>query len=187
MHNVFAIISLVSLFASCDGDKKNKENLFSIDDTQFKVMYHNNDAVSLTLKNATNKTIDSVVYFNNDKKIGSVKGNAKLDYTLINQKLGYQNLKAVVYYEGENAETTARIELISSIEPKLLTYTLVNTFPHDTGAFTEGLEFYNDVLFESTGRKGESNFRKLDYKTGKVLQQVNIDAKYFGEGITFIK
>lgn len=186
MHNVLAIITLVSLFGSCGDDKKNKENLFSIDDSQFKVMYHTNDALSLTLKNATNKTIDSIVYFNNDIKIGSVKGNSKLNFTLTTEKLGYQNLKAVVYYEGQNAETETRVEMVSSIEPKLLTYSIVNTFPHDAGAFTEGLEFYGDALFESTGRNGESNFRKVDYKTGKVLKQVDIDKKYFGEGITFI-
>ena len=52
-HNALAIITLVSIFTSCVDDKKNKENLFSIDDSQFKVMYHNNDAVSLTLKSKT--------------------------------------------------------------------------------------------------------------------------------------
>lgn len=186
MHNVLAVIALVSLFGSCGDGEKNKKNLFSIDDSQFKVMYHTNDALSLTLKNATNKTIDSIVYFNNDAKIGSVKGNSKLDFTLTNEKLGYQNLKAVVYFEGQNVETETRIEMVSSIEPKLLTYSIVNTFPHDAGAFTEGLEFYGDALFESTGRNGESNFRKVDYKTGKVLKQVDLDKKYFGEGITFI-
>ncbi len=184
-HNVFTIITLISLLAGCDGNKNN-EKLFSIDDSKFKIMYHNGDIVPLTLKNKENKTIDSIVYFNNDKKIGSVKANAKFDFALTNAKLGYQNLKAVVYYEGQNSEISTRVEVVSSIEPKLLSYTIVNTFPHDPAAFTEGLEFYGDHLYESTGRNGESNFRKIDYKTGKVLQQVNIDKKYFGEGITFI-
>ncbi|WP_300567716.1 glutaminyl-peptide cyclotransferase [Flavobacterium sp.] len=184
-HNVFTIITLISLLASCDGNKNN-EKLFSIDDSQFKIMYHNNDIVPLSLKNKDNKAIDSVVYFNNDKKIGSVKANTKFDFALTNEKLGYQNLKAVVYFEGQNTEISTRVEVVSSIEPKLLSYTIVNTFPHDPAAFTEGLEFYGDHLYESTGRNGESNFRKIDYKTGKVLQQVDIDKKYFGEGITFI-
>lgn len=185
-HNVLAIITLVSLFTSCGDDKKSKENLFSIDESKFKAMYHNNDVVSLTLKNVTNKTIDSIAYFINDVKIGSVKGNTKFDYALTKEKLGYQNLKSKVYYEGENAEVSTRIELVSSIEPKILTYTILHTYPHDTGAFTEGFEFHGNDLFESTGKNGASNFRKTDYKTGKVLQQVDIDSKYFGEGITFI-
>ncbi|MGH2665622.1 glutaminyl-peptide cyclotransferase [Flavobacterium sp.] len=185
-HNLFSIISLVSLVVSCGDDKKNAENLFSIDDSQFKVMYHNDDALNLALKNTSDKTIDSVAYFNNDKKIGAVKGNSKFDFALKTEKLGYQNLKAVVYFGGEQSETETRIELVSKIEPKQLNYSIVATFPHDIAAFTEGLEFYNGDLFESTGQKGASNFRKTDYKTGKVLQQVNLDPKYFGEGITVV-
>jgi glutamine cyclotransferase len=105
---------------------------------------------------------------------------------LKDQKLGYQNLKALVYYEGENSEATARIELVSNVQPKLLQYKIVNTYPHDTAAFTEGLEFYKDTLYESTGQKGSSFFRKYDYKTGKIYKQVDLDSKYFGEGITFL-
>ena len=66
-----------------------------------------------------------------------------------------------MYYDGKNAEATARIELGSSIQPKPLTYKIVNTFPHDTLAFTEGLEFYQDFLYESTGQKKDSYFRKI--------------------------
>ena len=62
----------------------------------------------------------------------------------------------------------------------------MNTFAHDTLAFTEGLEFYRDTLIESTGQKGISHFRKYDYKTGKIFKQVNLENEYFGEGITVI-
>jgi glutamine cyclotransferase len=78
------------------------------------------------------------------------------------------------------------VELVSSVQPKLLKYAIVNTYPHDTLSFTEGLEFYKDTLYESTGQKGASYFRKYDYKTGKIYKQIDLDAKYFGEGITFL-
>jgi glutaminyl-peptide cyclotransferase len=182
-YNFLAFTSLILLGASCEGDKK---NLFSIDETQFKMMYHSGDPISLTVTNKKELTIDSVVYYNNDKKIGTSKGNTALNSKLDSEKLGYQNLKAIVYFEGEKFETGTRIEMVSAVEPKLLSYTIVNTYPHDKGAFTEGLEFHNGFLYESTGHNGESNLRKTDYKTGKVVQQVNLEAKYFGEGITFI-
>lgn len=182
-HNILAITSLVLIAASCEGDKK---NLFSIDDSQFKAMYHSGDAISLNITNKKDRTIDSVAYFNNDKRIGSVKGNESLNYKLESEKLGYQNIKAVIYFEGEKQETETRVEMVSNVEPKVMKYTIVNTYPHDKGAFTEGLEFYKGFLYESTGQNGNSNFRKTDYKTGKVLQQVDLDSKYFGEGITFI-
>ena len=184
-YNALTFILLATIFVGC-GDKNNSKNLFSIDESKFKSMFHNSDTINLTLKNEANKTIDSVIYYNNDKKIGTVKGNSAFNYLLTNEKLGYQNLKAVAHFEGENSETTTRVEMLSSIEPKILTYTVLNTYPHDTDSFTEGLEFYGDYLYESTGKNGTSYFRKTDYKTGKSLQQVNIDSKYFGEGITFV-
>jgi glutamine cyclotransferase len=62
----------------------------------------------------------------------------------------YQNLKAIVYYEGQNAEaTTSRISF--DIQPKLLKYTIL-TYPHDIAAHTQGLEFYRDTLYEGTDR-----------------------------------
>ena len=184
-YKALLFIPLLATFISC-GDKNNSKNLFSIDESKFKSMFHNSDTIHLTLKNEANKTIDSVIYYNNDKKIGVVKGNSTFNYLLTNEKLGYQNLKAIAYFEGENAETTTRVEMLSSIEPKIVTYTILNTYPHDIGSFTEGLEFYGDHLYESTGKNGSSYFIKTDYKTGKIVQKVDLDSKYFGEGITFM-
>ncbi len=65
-------------------------------------------------------------------------------------------------------------------------YLVVNTYPHDTKAFTEGLLFYNGFLYESTGLYGHSSLRKVDLKTGNVLQQVGLDDQYFGEGLTLL-
>lgn len=188
-YNTLAIITLIGILNSCGDGKKNKESLFSIDDSQFKVMYHSDESVSLALTNPKNKTIDSVVYQINDQKIGAVKNNNKFDYSLSKEKFGEHSLKATVYFEGDKIDTETKLTLVSSIEPKLLNYKIVNTYPHNSDAFTEGLEFHGDYLYESTGSGGnyKSFIRKMDYKTGKVLQQVDLDPKYFGEGITILK
>lgn len=65
-------------------------------------------------------------------------------------------------------------------------YRVVKSFPHDTKAFTEGLEYRNGFLWESTGLNGQSTIRKEDLDTGKVLLSTSLDPKYFGEGITII-
>ncbi len=57
------------------------------------------------------------------------------------------------------------------------------TYPHDTGAYTEGLFYLNGVLFESTGREGQSNIRKVRLKDGAVLQSQAIQRDMFGEGV----
>ena len=66
-------------------------------------------------------------------------------------------------------------------------YTIVHAYPHDPDAFTEGLEYRDGFLYESTGLNGRSSIRKVKLETGEVVQNRNISRDYFGEGITFWK
>ena len=63
-------------------------------------------------------------------------------------------------------------------------YSVVNAYPHDPQAFTQGLIFRDGVLFESTGVNGQSSVRKVRLETGEVLQRSNVDGRYFAEGMT---
>ncbi|MCA9950187.1 MAG: glutaminyl-peptide cyclotransferase [Anaerolineales bacterium] len=63
-------------------------------------------------------------------------------------------------------------------------YEVVNTYPHDVQAFTQGLVYTDATLFEGTGLHGKSSLRRVELTTGAVLQQHDLDAQYFGEGIT---
>jgi glutamine cyclotransferase len=186
ISNLFSIILLGAAITGCGDKNKDYSTLFSFDTNVLKAQYVATDKVSLEILNAENKTIDSIVYFVNDQRAGKSDGTGKIDFDLKGQKLGYQNIKAKIYFEGETAEITDRVEMVSNIEAKLWKYTILNTYPHDPKAFTEGLEFFRDTLMESTGQKGQSYFRKLDYKTGKVYKQVDMDAQHFGEGITVV-
>jgi glutamine cyclotransferase len=62
-------------------------------------------------------------------------------------------------------------------------FVVKNSYPHDPKAFTEGLFFKDGFLYESTGMKGQSSFRKVELATGKVLKQKDIATELFGEGI----
>jgi glutaminyl-peptide cyclotransferase len=64
-------------------------------------------------------------------------------------------------------------------------YEVVNNFPHDPDAFLQGLVWHNG-FFESTGQFGRSSLRRVEYPTGKVLQRVDLDSQYFGEGLTMV-
>ena len=64
------------------------------------------------------------------------------------------------------------------------TYNIVNTYPHDRDAFTEGLVFEDGFLYEGTGLNGNSSLRKVELETGAVLQIYELPAEFFGEGIT---
>ena len=57
---------------------------------------------------------------------------------------------------------------------------------HDSTAYTQGLEFYEGRLFESTGKYGKSTLREVNLSTGEVIRSVNISSGEFGEGMTFV-
>jgi glutamine cyclotransferase len=69
-------------------------------------------------------------------------------------------------------------------EVPFYTFQVVRSWPHDPGAYTQGLEFYKGMLYESTGLYERSSLRKVDLESGKVLQQHDLPPEYFGEGIT---
>lgn len=185
-YKALAFILLGICSASCGDSIKDKENYFSFNESVLKPKYQSNDMVNLEISNPKSKPIDSIIYYANDEKIGSVKGAGKFSFDLKDKKLGYQNLKALIYFQGENITASSRIELVSDSAPKLLSYTIINTYPHDVNAFNEGFEFFRDTLIESTGQNGASYFAKIDYKTGKIIKKVALDQQYFGEGITVI-
>ncbi len=64
------------------------------------------------------------------------------------------------------------------------TVRIVNTFPHDRAAFTQGLLFENGSLYEGTGLNGQSTLRRVDLVSGEVLQAISLPPEYFGEGIS---
>lgn len=74
--------------------------------------------------------------------------------------------------------------LLSCTEAKVREYRLeiVAEYPHDTDSYTQGLFFHDGQMYESTGVHGKSTFRKVDMETGKALERLNFDQKYFLEG-----
>lgn len=184
---LFAFIVLGVISNSCKDDENALKKLFSIENTTLKPILKLEESIDLVLQNKENKSIDSVIYYINDLKVGAVKGNEKLPFALKNQKLGNQTIKALVYFEGKSIDILSSFSIYASKEPQILNYKIVNTYPHDINAYTQGFEFYNEVLLEGTGQYKESTLRKTDYKTGKVTEQIKLDDKYFGEGITVLK
>lgn len=189
---LFSFIVLSVFINSCEGDKKNLNDAFSIDTSNMKQVYTTNESIDLAIKNINNNTIDSVIYYINDNRI--TKSNSKEQFSLTNEKLGFKKLKAKIYTNDGEAEVETNFTIASSIEPKLLKYKIVNTYPHDIHAYTQGFEFHNGTLYEGTGNgagagtgiRDTSSIRKTDYKTGKVLKKHILPQQYFGEGITIL-
>src|SRR5690606_30969013 len=146
-----AAIILVSTAISCNKSKDEAES-FRFNGANMKEQYVTTDQAELEILNFENKKVDSVIYYVNNEKVGSKKGLGKIILDLNDRKFGYQQLKALVYFEGKSVEVTERIEVVSNVEAKILKYTVLNTYNHDLMGFTQGLEFFRDTLIESTGQ-----------------------------------
>ncbi|MDB9779491.1 glutaminyl-peptide cyclotransferase [Flavobacteriaceae bacterium] len=138
------------------------------------------DTLHLTIQNRKKIAYDSVQF--------SLRG-ARIAPTYVfpeDALLGDIPAEAVVFIEGKKISTTTNVRLLNKTAPNLYTYTLLNEFPHDKQAYTQGLEFDGERLYESTGLRGKSSLRRVNYKTGAVEKQIDLDATYFGEGLTLI-
>jgi glutamine cyclotransferase len=78
---------------------------------------------------------------------------------------------------------TAPTDVVSKAAP-VYTYEIVNVFPHDRSAFTQGLVFEDGFLYEGTGLQGQSALRKISLESGEILQLRRLPSRFFGEGIT---
>lgn len=78
------------------------------------------------------------------------------------------------------------LRVLSDVKPKLLAYSIESVYPHNTANFTQGFEFSDHQLYESTGQNGGSRIAKIAIQSGDDIAEVKLDASHFGEGITIL-
>jgi len=178
MKRVYLVLMSVVL-ASC-GSTSDATKLFEIQLEGKKTLFQKGQTVGVAIKNKKDKKINEVQYSLDGQKLVLQDGKLNLDPN----KLGKKALNATISYEGTTAKVSKKIQVLAPKAPDIYTYEIVNEFPHDKKAFTQGLEFKGDMLYESTGQKGQSTLRKVDFKTGEVLENIELDATEFGEGLT---
>ena len=178
LDKVLKIIIVAALISGCGNSSKPIKH-FLIQTNANKNVISNTDTLKLSLSNPSNKKIDSVNYVMSNSPIADI-------FSLQNSSLGEKMIKAEVFYDGKKEVAIQKVIVVNGSTPKLYTYELLNTYPHDITSYTQGLEFYNGVLYESTGQYGESKLRALDYKNNVILNNVNLSRSYFGEGLTVL-
>ncbi|MCD4769452.1 MAG: glutaminyl-peptide cyclotransferase [Bacteroidales bacterium] len=147
--------------------------------------FSSGDIVSLRLSLTGNTIPDSVrIYF--DGKLFATLYNSPWQHDITTQKvrLGKIPLKVMAFSgTGRSQVITRFVLLLSDISPALYSYDILNTYPHDRSAYTQGLVYHDGYLIESTGQEGSSSLRKVEIETGKVMQKHDLESKFFGEGI----
>jgi len=139
--------------------------------------------------NFPNTDLDSVVYSVDGTIFEKRQDTASLVLDTKNLALGDRSLTAKVYANGKEDIAYSNIVVLPGT-PKNYGFEIVNTYPHSTDAFTQGLQFADGILYESTGNPSETglktSLRKVELTTGKVLKKEEISGDYFGEGMTIV-
>ena len=100
--------------------------------------------------------------------------------------LGAKPGSVQLWKDGKMQVVDMPITIISDYRPTVTKIIQLRKISKDPKAYTQGLEFYKGVLYESGGQYGESLLRKLNPSTGEVIKSVDIEKKYFAEGLTII-
>jgi len=180
------LLSIVALsLSSCKTELDKFKDNYSLEITNDKNNWNDEDTVQISLIDASSMGADSVVWYQNAKKLEGVDGST-LSRKLTNQPLGKLTYKAVVYNNGMVASAITNINRKNPVATKIYGYSIINTYPHNEESYTQGLEFHNDKLYESAGQYGESDVRITKVETGDVLQKKELGKDVFAEGLTVL-
>ena len=174
-HSIVFLVLL--LVFNCNSDKSGGFKI-QINSTNNSISL--GDDISLNITSKNNKVIDSIDYFLNNIKI---ENQIKLNN---NNKVGENLAKVDIYSNGNKISLNKKFDIYSNIKPKLMTYDIISESNHDQKAYTQGLEIYENFLFESTGLNGKSSLRKINFNTGEIINMINLEYEYFGEGLTVL-
>lgn len=172
------LIAFISfLIFSCD-------NKYKFELTTPKKLSITND-LTISLSDKNNNPIDSVLFSIDNKSIKS-DANFSTSIDINDYKLGRHSITAIIFYASKTKKLTNTVYFLADRGPDMYDFKIINSYPHDRNAYTQGLEFHDGFLYESTGHFGRSSLRKVELETGKVVQQINLDTQYFGEGMTIL-
>lgn len=143
------------------------------------------NSVEIKLKKDNVSKYDSILIEISGQK---VKYNADKTFSINSKDLGLGSKPGAVHLweDGERKSVDMPVAIISDYMPSVTNIIKLRKISKDPKAYTQGLEFHNGILYESGGQYGESLLRKLNPVNGQVIKSVDIDKKYFAEGLTIL-
>lgn len=139
-------------------------------------------AVTLSVKGNP----DSIILFHNNKQVTNLPSKS-WNLKRNSFRMGDNLLVAYAYSNGKIAEKKyLQFKILPSVAPQQWQYKIIRKIPHSVKSFTQGLFYYNEKLYETTGQRGESKLMTIAPKSGKILQTTNLSNLYFGEGATLL-
>ncbi|MGL1885947.1 MAG: glutaminyl-peptide cyclotransferase [Reichenbachiella sp.] len=140
--------------------------------------------IKFILNSKEEANIDSILISTKDNTLLK-STNTTFELPTDGLRTGVNSFRLKIFLSNQKVERKiVNTTLLSNITPPSLSYEIISQHPHNPDSYTQGLFLDGDNLYESTGRKGESNLMLIDLKTGKSVKQTKLDRQYFGEGST---
>lgn len=175
---------LAAIFSCASRDAGAKRNVIKSIQPSLKMPYKQGDKVTFSFN--TSVKFDSAFLKIGDKApIKSLKESSFVYQLGAGDKIGENEYKIIVHHEGNIYERNGKFMILPK-EPQRKNIVVKNTLPHSRESYTQGLEFYNGKLYESSGEYGKSYLQVMEFPSMKTIKRVNLDAKYFAEGITIL-
>lgn len=193
-HLILSVLFLLFFAGSCDSEKPGQKRP-SRNQAPKKVsdMTLPESGTSLTLGDSIivqmdfpdTMRVDSVQVFFRGTYTGKFSGTGTYAVPTKGEMPGKAGVRTKLFFDSTHSEShSIQVELLSDVIPRHYTYRVKNEYPHDRGAYTQGLIFYDGWLYEGTGQRGQSTLRKVRLTDGEVVQLRNNPSDIFGEGIT---
>lgn len=149
-------------------------------------LYSFGDELLVEFESKNRFVVDSSVIYVDGHEVARLgAGVTHFSLPLAEDKTGLLMVKVVAWHpDNKKGVTTVAIRVKPAKAPTKCKYSVLNVFPHDPKAYTQGLTYWDGFMYEGTGQYGESSIRKVDMNSGKIQSVLNIDHQYFGEGIT---
>lgn len=185
----YVVVFLLLIFSACSSNKSEKEKPSSprikkasrVTAPNQNQSFARGSRIPVTVTSSEDFAIDSVVISAGGKDFPYTQD--AFDLTMPTRRVGSWRL-IVKVYSNEKSETHYRkVTILPENAPEEWTYEVQNTYPHDTEDYTQGLLVKDGYLYESTGQRGQSSFKKKDIITGETLASVNLSDNLFGEGL----
>ena len=172
----FYLFFILIVFISCSNEKQ----IYEISVSSKSEIFNKESKVSLEIKlNNFLIKVEDLKFFLNGKKVSN-------ETNLSIARLGSNSIKAQFTHNNQKKILIKNIDVYNTDQPNLYSYEIIGEYPHDISLYTQGLEFKNNILYESTGLNGYSSLRKFDVYNNQLIDVRFLDDEYFGEGLTIL-
>lgn len=187
---------MILAVAGCKKEQKNNNSVVQNNNNLYDIKYEfktnatnlskTSDVLNFEINITDTIKTDSIAFVLDNKKIQNIEKNFVYNLETKQMSVGRHELKFILYTKQKEYTISKQFVLLSDIEPQKKRYKLIKSYPHDVGAYTQGLIYHNGYLLESTGLETKSSIRKVNISNGEVINSINLPDKYFGEGIALL-